>query len=87
MATIPGKRIGITTLRRVGNYLLPIHQTRESIKSFITARITQGTNTSSEHWKKTKGLRGIYQTLYNNNFFGHRSWRNYLEKEIGYRGK
>jgi len=61
--------------------------TRESLKSFIQERITQGTSMSTTHWEKTKGLRGIYQALYNNNFFGYGSWRNYLEKEIGHRGE
>jgi len=59
---------------------------KDTIKRMVQARAQKrNIRFSSEHWKKTKGLKGIYDALLRNKFFGYPGWPEYLEKEIGYK--
>lgn len=78
------KAVGVVPLRRVGDFLVPHHQTPESIHAFIKARAEAGESMGVGHWTGRPGLMAVWRFLDRRNFFGHGNWENYLNHEFGY---
>lgn len=75
--------IGVSPLRSVGDYLLPVHPKPESLRIFVQIAARKGTNMSGENWSHNPGLGAVYRQLARTNFSGYGTFEKYLAEQIG----
>ncbi len=75
--------IGVSPLKSVGDYLLPVHSTPESLRIFVQNVARKGTNMSGGNWSHNPGLGAVYRQLARNNFFGYGTFEKYLAEQVG----
>ena len=72
------KTAGVTRMRRLGNFVLPMHFSKESASSFVRARLLDDTDMTLTHWQRKPGLDAVFYFAKKNRFFGKKNWGNFV---------